>query len=93
MIVGLCTVELYLPESQSLKAKRQVLLSVKDKVRDRFNVSIAEVGDQDLWQKAVLGIASVANERKHVNQVLDQVVNLIRSIPMVDLIQCHIEFL
>ena len=93
MIVGLCTVELYLPESQSLKAKRQVLLSVKDRVRDRFNVSIAEVGDQDLWQKAVLGIASVANERKHVNQVLDQVVNLIRSIPMVDLIQCHIEFL
>ena len=93
MIVGLCTVELYLPESQSLKAKRQVLLSVKDKVRDRFNVSIAEVGDQDLWQKAVLGIASVANERKHVNQVLDQVVNLIRSIPMVDLLQCHIEFL
>jgi uncharacterized protein len=93
MIVGLCTVELYLPESQSLKAKRQVLLSVKDRVRDRFNVSIAEVGDQDLWQKAVLGIASVANERKHVNQVLDQVVNLIRSNPMVDLIQCHIEFL
>jgi uncharacterized protein YlxP (DUF503 family) len=93
MIVGLCTVELYLPESQSLKAKRQVLLSVKDKVRDRFNVSIAEVGDQDLWQKAVLGIASVANERKHVNQVLDQVVNLIRSNPMVDLVQCQIEFL
>ena len=93
MIVGLCTVELYLPESQSLKAKRQVLLSVKDRVRDRFNVSIAEVGDQELWQKAVLGIASVANERKHVNQVLDQVVNLIRSIPMVDLIQCQIEFL
>jgi uncharacterized protein YlxP (DUF503 family) len=93
MIVGLCTVELYLPESQSLKAKRQVLLSVKDRVRDRFNVSIAEVGYKDLWQKAVLGIAVVANVRKHVNQVLDQVVNLIRSIPLVDLIQCHIEFL
>ena len=93
MIIGLCTVELYLPDSQSLKAKRQVLLSVKDRVRDRFNVSIAEVGDQDLWQKAVLGIACVANERKHVNQVLDQTVNLIRSVPMVDLIQCQIEFL
>ncbi|HEX3204216.1 MAG TPA: DUF503 domain-containing protein [Nitrospiraceae bacterium] len=93
MIIGLCTVELYLPDSQSLKAKRQVLLSVKDRVRDRFNVSIAEVGDQDLWQKAVLGIACVANEQKHVNQVLDQTVNLIRSVPMVDLIQCQIEFL
>jgi len=93
MIIGLCTVELYLPDSQSLKAKRQVLLSVKDRVRDRFNVSIAEVGDQDLWQIAVLGIACVANEQKHVNQVLDQTVNLIRSVPMVDLIQCQIEFL
>jgi len=93
MIIGLCTVELYLPDSQSLKAKRQVLLSVKDRVRDRFNVSIAEVGDQDLWQKAVLGIACVANEQKHVNQVLDQTVNLIRSVPMVDLIHCQIEFL
>ncbi len=93
MIVGLCTVELYLPDSQSLKAKRQVLLSLKDRVRDRFNVSVAEVGDQELWQKAILGIACVANEQKHVNQVLDQAMNLIRSVPMVDLVKFQIEYL
>ncbi|HET8579713.1 MAG TPA: DUF503 domain-containing protein, partial [Nitrospiraceae bacterium] len=62
MVVGLCTLELYIPDGHSLKAKRQVLLSLKDRLRDKFNVSIAEVGDQDLWQKAVLGIACVANE-------------------------------
>ncbi|MBM4123795.1 MAG: DUF503 domain-containing protein [Nitrospira sp.] len=93
MIVGLCTVELYIPDGQSLKAKRQVLLSLKDRLRDKFNLSVAEVGDQDLWQKAVLGLACVANEGAHVNQVLDQAVNLIRSMPTVEIVQCRIEML
>lgn len=93
MIVGLCTLELYLPNGHSLKAKRQVLLSLKDRLRDKFNVSVAEVGDQDLWQKAVLGIACVANESGYVNQVLDQVVNVVRSMPAVELLQCRIEML
>jgi uncharacterized protein YlxP (DUF503 family) len=93
MIIGLCTVELYIPDAHSLKAKRQVLLSLKDRLRDKFNVSVAEVDEQDLWQKAVLGIACVANEGKHVNQVLDQAVNLIRSVPLVELVQFRIELL
>lgn len=93
MIVGLCTVELYIPDGHSLKAKRQVLLSLKDRLREKFNVSVAEVGEQDLWQKAVLGIVCVANEGKHVNQVLDQAVNLIRSVPLVELLQVRIELL
>jgi uncharacterized protein YlxP (DUF503 family) len=93
MIVGLCTVELFIPDGSSLKAKRQVLLSLKDRLRDKFNVSVAEVGEQDLWQKAVLGIACVANEGAYVNQVLDQAVNLIRSVPAVELVQSRIELL
>jgi uncharacterized protein YlxP (DUF503 family) len=93
MIVGLCTVELYLPNGHSLKAKRQILLSLKDRLRDKFNVSVAEVGDQDLWQKAVLGIACVANEGGYVNQMLDQIVNLVRATPAVEVVQCRIELL
>jgi len=93
MIVGLCTVELYFPDGHSLKAKRQILLSLKDRLRDKFNVSVAEVGEQDLWQKAVLGIACVANEGGYVNQVLDQAVNLVRSVPAVELVQFRIEML
>ena len=81
MIVGLCTVELFLPESQSLKDKRQVLLSLKDRLREKFNLSVAEVDGQDLWQKAVLGLACVANEGRYVNQVLDQALNVIRAVP------------
>ena len=93
MIVGLCTIELHFPDSHSLKAKRQVLVSLKDRLRDKFNVSVAEVGDQDLWQRTVLGIACVANERSYVNQVLDHAVNLIRSIPTVEIMQFRIELL
>lgn len=93
MIVGLCTVELYMPDADSLKAKRQILLSLKDRLRDKFNVSVAEVADQDLWQKAVLGIACVANEGARVNQVLDQAINLIRSTRTLELVQSRIDIL
>ena len=57
-----CTVELFIPMAHSLKDKRQVLQSLKSRLRDKFNVSVAEVGDQELWQKAILGLACVANE-------------------------------
>ncbi|MEP7150287.1 MAG: DUF503 domain-containing protein [Nitrospira sp.] len=93
MIVGLCTVELFIPDGHSLKDKRRVLQSVKTRVRDKFNVSVAEVGEQDLWQKAILGLACVANESAHVNQVLDQAVNLIRAVPTIQLVRSHIELL
>ncbi|MGH7256345.1 MAG: DUF503 domain-containing protein [Nitrospirales bacterium] len=93
MVVGLCTVELYIPDGHSLKAKRQVLLSLKDRLHGKFNVSVAEVGDQELWQKAVLGIACVANEGAHVNEVLSQVLNLIRSVPTIEMVRSQIELL
>jgi hypothetical protein len=93
MIVGLCTVELFLPESQSLKDKRQVLLSLKDRLREKFNLSVAEVDGQDLWQKAVLGLACVANEGRYVNRLLDQALNLIRAVPAVEIVQSRIELL
>ena len=93
MIIGVCTVELFIPESQSLKGKRQVLQSVKHRLREKFNVSVAEVGEQDLWQKSILGLACVANESAHVNQVLEQVLNMIRGIPTIEIVRSRIELL
>jgi len=93
MIVGVCTVELFIPDSQSLKDKRQVLHSLKDRLREKFNLSVAEVDEQDLWQKAVLGIACVANEGMHVNRVLDQALNLIKNMPSVEVVRTHMELL
>ncbi len=77
MVIGVLEIVLYLPESHSLKEKRAVVKSLKDKVRQRFNVSIAEVDDQDLWQRARLGVCSVGNDRRQVNGRLDQVVGFL----------------
>jgi uncharacterized protein YlxP (DUF503 family) len=93
MVVGVCTVELFIPESQSLKDKRQVLLSLKDRLRGKFNLSVAEVEDQDLWQKAVLGMACVANDAGHVEQVLEQALNIIKGVPAIELVRAHRELL
>ena len=93
MVIGLCTVELHFPGSHSLKAKRQILSSLKTRLRGKFNVSVAEVDEHDLWQKAILGIACVANESGQVNQVLDQVLNMIQSNHTLELCRSRIELL
>jgi len=63
MVVGVCTLVLHLPFSQSLKDKRKVIKSLKDRLRGRHNISLMEVDAQDLWQRAVLGIAAVGDGR------------------------------
>lgn len=93
MMVGLCTVELHIPDVQSLKGKRQILSSLTTRLRNRFNISVAEIGDHDLWQKAILGIAHVANDTGRVNQTLDKVINLIQANPSLELLRSQIEIL
>jgi len=77
MNVGVCKVRLRLPENLSLKGKRQVLKSITTRVANRFNVSVAEVDDHDLWQLATLGICCVSNNKRHTNEVLSKVVDFI----------------
>ena len=94
MKVGILTIKLRLPENLNLKGKRQVVKSIVQRVRDRFNVSIAEVEDQDLWQLATLGVASVANSGPHVNECLSKVVDFIaRSHLEAELLDYEIEIL
>jgi uncharacterized protein YlxP (DUF503 family) len=71
MVIGVCTIELHIPDQGSLKGKRQVLLSLKDRVRQKFNVSIAELDAQELWQRTVLGVACIGNEKRHINRQMD----------------------
>jgi len=77
MNVGVCKISLRLPENQSLKGKRRVLKSITSRVGNQFNVSIAEVDHQDLWQLATLGICCVSNNRRYTNEVLSKVVDFI----------------
>ena len=72
MVVGILRLTLYIHGAASLKDKRQVLRKVVDRLRSRFNVSVAEVGENDVWQRAVIGIAAVANDHSFVNEVLDK---------------------
>lgn len=77
MYVGVCKLMLHLPGNQSLKGKRQVLRSITQRVKNEFNVAIAEVEDQDRWQTAVLGLCCVSNEAQHAREMLARVVSFI----------------
>ncbi|MFB3819575.1 MAG: DUF503 domain-containing protein [Candidatus Methylomirabilales bacterium] len=77
MTVGSCKIELRIPDSGSLKAKRRVVKSLKDRVQARFSVAIAEVDRLDDWQRATLGVACVSNDARLVDATLTKVVNWI----------------
>ena len=77
MNVGVCKIKLRLPENLSLKGKRRVLKSITTQVGNKFNVSVAEVDDQDLWQLATLGICCVSNSSRLTNEVLSKVVDFV----------------
>ncbi|NQU09968.1 DUF503 domain-containing protein [bacterium] len=72
MVIGILQLDLGIPGADSLKAKRTVLRSLKDRVRQKFNVSIAEVDDNDQWQRGALAVVVVANDRRFANQILSK---------------------
>ncbi len=77
MNIGVCKIKLRLPENQSLKGKRQVLKSITARIQNKFNVSVAEVEDQDKWQVITIGISCVSNSGQHANEVLSKVVDFV----------------
>jgi hypothetical protein len=83
MHLGSLRIVLHIPQSRSLKDKRQVIKAIIERLKNKFNVSVAEVEDNDLWQRATIGIAFVANEGKFVDQVMESVENYIASNPEV----------
>jgi len=91
MVIGVCTIELHIPGSGSLKEKRHSLRSLKDRIQNKFNVSVAEVENNDLWQKATLTVAAVSNDKTYLNQTFDHIIDLIRSVPDVSLLDYAIE--
>jgi hypothetical protein len=79
MFIGVLRLTLHLPDPGSLKSKRHLLRSAIDRVKSRFNVSIAEVADNDLWQRSVVGVAAVGNDHAFVNETLDKVADFVGS--------------
>ncbi len=93
MHIGLLRIRLHLPGNTSLKGKRQVVQSLKERVRQKTNVSIAEVDQLDSWQEAVLAIVTVSNEQARVHQVLDTVLRMADDLPDAVLTENQIEML
>ncbi len=91
MVVGLANIDIHIPESGSLKNKRHFLKGIKDRLRNKFNVSVAEVGHNDLWQRTTIGVSVVANDKKFANRVLSQVVEHINKENGVQILDYSIE--
>ena len=91
MVVGTLKVEFYLTDNRSLKGKRKVIRSMVDKVKSRFNVSIAEVGSNDMWQKIELGISAVGNDRRHIDSSLSHVLDFLESLYLAQIVNTDIE--
>ena len=84
MVVGILRVVLYLPENHSLKGKRGVVRSIKARVGNKYNVSIAECDDHDNWQRITLGVAQIGNERDHVDRSLRDVATFIEGLGLAE---------
>ncbi len=91
MTIGVLEIRLAIREALDLKGKRRILKGLKDRIRENFNVSVAEVDRQDARQHGVLGVAVVATDGKFADQVLSQVVNHVRATPWVQLVDYTIE--
>ncbi len=92
MLVGVCQIDLFVPESGSLKSKRFVLTSLKTRIRNKFNVSVSEVDGNDKWQRVTLAVSMVANERRIIDQTMSQILNLISQDGRCEILDHMVEF-
>jgi uncharacterized protein YlxP (DUF503 family) len=93
MIIGVLTVDLMVSDSNSLKDKRQVVKSLLDGIRNKYNISAAELDALDTWRRAIIGVACISNDRTVANSLLNSVLSSIEGNPRVSVADCRIEFL
>ncbi len=91
MIVGAAVVEIHIHGSQSLKSKRGVVRSIAQRVRNRFQLAVAEVGGQDTWQRAVLGLACVGSDRTRVRHVLERALDFVEELHLAEVVSTDVE--
>jgi uncharacterized protein YlxP (DUF503 family) len=93
VIIGVLRFTLFIPESSSLKDKRRVLRSLKDRLRSQFNVSVAEIGGQDLWQRAHIGVVLASGDRQFAAQALQKILNRLDSWRLGEVLEVEMEIL
>ncbi|MBW2061571.1 MAG: DUF503 domain-containing protein [Deltaproteobacteria bacterium] len=93
MVVGILRVTMIIPGNSSLKGKRKVVKSLLGKLRAKFNLAAAEVEDNDLWQRAGLGLALVGNDRRYINSAMDKVLDFIERTTEAEIIDSQTEII
>lgn len=93
MTVGVARITFYIPGVMSLKAKRKVVKSIIERSKHRFNVSVAEVDDQNLYQKATIAVAVVGNEGREMNSLLDRIIRFMESLGLGEILSHEIELI
>jgi hypothetical protein len=92
MPIGLLTLEIHIPDARSLKDKRQVLRSLKDRLRAQFNVAVAELEHQDLWQRSRVGVVTISENGKHLEESLQAIAEESELMLGRDLVSHEIEY-
>jgi hypothetical protein len=92
MPVGLLTLEIFIPDAHSLKDKRQILRSLKERLRGQFNVAVAELEHQDVWQRSVVGVVGISSDERHLQESLRAVMEESENFLGRDLISREIEY-
>lgn len=92
MVVGVMTVEVHVPGAQSLKDKRSVVKSLREQLRGRFNVAVAELDANELWQRATLGLSTVGDDRAYVERLLHHAASWLRETRLIDVIQIEEDY-
>jgi len=93
MVIGVCQLDLLIRENNSLKEKRRTIKRIIERVKNKFNVSIAEVGNHDLWQSSQLSFCMVGNDKRFINSSLDKVIRFIEELHSAEIIKSEIELL
>ena len=93
MVIGCCSIKFYLHGNNSLKGKRRVVRAIKDRLKNDFNVSVAEVGDQYVWQSLHIGISAVGSNRPYMDGLISKVVDAIDKMNLAEMVNCKTETL
>ncbi len=91
MKVGCCSVKFFLHGNNSLKGKRRITKSIKDRLKNKFNVSVAEIGDQDVWQTLHIGVVAVSSDHKYLDGLMSTVVESIDKMNLAEITDCQFE--
>lgn len=89
--ITVCILEVHIPEAASLKKKRQVIQSLVKRLRNRFNISVAEIGCQDLWQRSELGMAALCRDSAGADRVMNQILAFVEQDSRVNIISSQVE--